>query len=78
MDYTDKINDLTMLIIGSPNDVGLLMERGRLHHKMGSLDKALNDFISVLHIDSENIEAQEQIDFINDIFRFRYNDLYNP
>lgn len=78
MDYTDKINELATLIEESPNDVRLLIERGRLHHKMGLLDKAMNDFISVMHIDSENVEAQAQIDFINEIFRFRYNDLYNP
>lgn len=78
MDYTDKINELATLIEESPNDVRLLIERGRLYHKMGLLDKAMNDFISVMHIDSENVEAQAQIDFINEIFRFRYNDLYNP
>lgn len=72
-----ELKRLSQLIDEEPFAENYLL-RARLYHKSGQLDKALNDFIKVKELDPDNIEAQENVKLICDIFDFRYKDYYNP
>lgn len=72
-----ELKRLTTLIDEEPFAENYLL-RARLYYKTGQLDKALNDFIKVKGEDPDNLEAQEHIKMISDIFDFRYKDYYNP
>lgn len=82
MDLANKIADdilhLTEAIEKAPSDHNLYMERGKLHQRSGSFDKALNDFIQVTELDAGNTEAEGYILILQEIFSFRYFDIYNP
>ena len=73
-----RIADLTAQIAARPEDVDLLLERGRLHYRMGEWGPALNDFNAVLRIDAEHVEARQFAQMVQEIFEFRYKDIYNP
>lgn len=73
-----RIADLTAQIAARPEDVDLLLERGRLHYRMGEWGPALNDFNAVLRIDTEHVEARQFAQMVQEIFEFRYKDIYNP
>lgn len=62
----------------SPDEIGLLLQRGKLHHREGRFDQAYNDFVRVLALDPGNAEAQGYLSLLKEIFAFRYTDLYNP
>lgn len=62
----------------SPDEVALLLQRGKLHHREGRFDQAYNDFVRVLALDPGNAEAQGYLSLLKEIFAFRYTDLYNP
>jgi hypothetical protein len=38
----------------------------------------MNDFIAIQELDPQNKEAQEYLDFLNEILNFRNLDMYNP
>ena len=73
-----RIADLTAQIAARPEDVDLLLERGILHYRMGEWGPALNDFNAVLRIDAEHVEARQFAQMVQEIFEFRYKDIYNP
>lgn len=77
-EFDIKLAELTAEIENSPDSAPLLMERGKLYQKAGINDKALNDFLKVVELDSSNEEASEYIKMIREIFAFRYMDYYNP
>ena len=72
-----RIQVLNDCIDRTPGNEELLMERGRLYRRTGDLRKALNDFIAVLEIDPENKEARAYADMLNEIFEYRYTEIYN-
>ncbi len=74
----EKILALTEAIQKTPSDHNLYLERGKLYQQNGSFDKALNDFIQVTELDAGNSEAEGYISILQDIFSFRYFDIYNP
>lgn len=74
----NEVNILSIEITGNPNDDELYMERGKLYHRMGVFDKALNDFIKARALNKDNIEAKQYISMIKEIFEYRYTDIYNP
>ena len=85
MDYTGstanidiQIAVLTEAIENNPKDDVLYVERGKLYHQKGEFHKALNDFTSAAAINPQNKEADSYIEIIQEIFAYRYKDLYNP
>ena len=56
----------------------LLVERGKLHYRMGEWGPALNDFNAALRIDDTHVEAKEFARMVQEILEFRYKDIYNP
>ena len=62
----------------NPTESELYLERGKLSHRSGVFDKALNDFIRVRELEPGHVEAKEYIAMISEIFEFRYKDIYNP
>ena len=77
-EFEERLADINSRLGENITDVGLLMERGRLYHKAGVKDKALNDFLKVAELDPSNTEAREYIKLLKEIFAFRYMDYYNP
>lgn len=73
-----EISVLTDAIEKNPKDDMLYVERGKLYHQKGVFDKALNDFTKAAAINPENTEADSYIEIIQEIFSYRYKDLYNP
>ena len=73
-----RIAALTARITERPGDVELLLERGKLHYRMGEWGPALNDFNAVLRIDAAHVEAQQFAQMVQEILEFRYKDIYNP
>ena len=65
-------------LAADPANTGLLLERGRLHHRLSEWGAALNDFNAVLRLDPACEEARQYIDMIQEILAFRYKDIYNP
>ncbi|WP_297449806.1 hypothetical protein [uncultured Alistipes sp.] len=74
----EEIEALDRAVDRTPDDSALYMRRGKLHHKAGAFDKALNDFLRVRELSGPNPEADGYIDMLREIFAFRYGDLYNP
>ena len=73
-----RIAELTARIAARPGDVELLLERGKLHYRMGEWGPALNDFNAVLRTDAAHVEAQQFAQMVQEILEFRYKDIYNP
>ena len=73
-----RIAALTAQLAARPDDVGLLLERGKLHYRLSEWGPALNDFNAVLRIDAGHVEAQQFARMVQEIFEFRYKVIYNP
>ncbi len=69
---------LTTALEKNPKDDSLYLERGKLYHRKGQFDKALNDFTRAAALNPENREADSYIEILREIFNYRYKDLYNP
>jgi nicotinate-nucleotide adenylyltransferase len=85
MDYTGsttnidiQIEVLTEALEQSPKDDTLYVERGKLYHQKGVFNKAQNDFQRAAAINPNNKEAESFIELIQEIFKYRYKDIYNP
>ena len=85
MDYTGsttnidiRIEVLTQAIENTPGDDTLYVERGKLYHQKGLFDKAQNDFRRAAAFNPNNREAESYIELIQEIFNYRYKDIYNP
>ena len=85
MDYTGsttnidiQIGILTEAIGNNPKDDTLYVERGKLYHQKGLFDKAQNDFQRAAALNPNNSEAESYIELIQEIFNYRYKDIYNP
>ena len=72
------ISVLSAAIDQSPAEYTLYMERGKLYHRKGDFDKALNDFTKAVQIKPHDMEAATYIEMIREILNYRYKDLYNP
>ena len=68
----------TAQIAAEPGNTALLVERGKLHYRMGEWGPALNDFNAALRIDDTHVEAKEFARMVQEILEFRYKDIYNP
>ncbi|GHV01115.1 hypothetical protein FACS1894159_08360 [Bacteroidia bacterium] len=73
-----RIIELDRALAETPDDATLYLERGKLHYKLGKMDRSLNDFVRVREIAPDNVEAGEYVDMISEIFEFHYKDIYNP
>ena len=73
-----RIAALTAQIAEQPDGVELLLERGKLHYRLSEWGPALNDFNAVLRIDPAHVEARQFAQMVQEIFEFRYKDIYNP
>lgn len=73
-----RIEALSERLAAAPHDVGLLVERGKLHYRTGAWGPALNDFNAVLRLDAGHVEARQYADMVREILEFRYKDIYNP
>lgn len=69
---------LDQRIEAEPDDVALLVERGKFHYRRNEWGKALNDFNRVRRADPACAEAEEFARMVEEILTFRYTDLYNP
>ncbi|WP_418991304.1 nicotinate (nicotinamide) nucleotide adenylyltransferase [Alistipes sp.] len=69
---------LTAQIENTPDDIALLLERGRLHFRLDEWGAALNDFNRVLQADASHAEARQLANMVREILAFRYKDIYNP
>jgi len=85
MDYTGsttnidiQIGILTEAIEQNPKDDSLYLERGKLYHQKGLFYKAQNDFQRAAALNPNNKEAESYIELIQEIFNYRYKDIYNP
>ena len=63
---------------GRPSNARCMMRRGRLLYRAGLFHRALNDFRKARELDGTNAEADAYIEMLQEIFDFRYTDLYNP
>ena len=73
-----RIAALTTQLAARPDDIELLLERGKLHYRLSEWGPALNDFNAVLRIDAGHVEARQFAQMVQEIFEFRYKDIYNP
>ena len=73
-----QLEELNNKIEQQPNCIELLFERGNLHQRLGNFGVAMNDFIAIQELDPQNQQAQEYLDFLNEILNFRNLDMYNP
>lgn len=73
-----RVEALTERLAADPHDIGLLIERGKLHYRLGAWGPALNDFNAVLRLDPAHVEAGEYARMVGEILEFRYKDIYNP
>ena len=73
-----RIAALTGQLAEHPDDIDLLLERGKLHYRLSEWGPALNDFNAVLRIDAGHVEARQFAQMVQEIFEFRYKDIYNP
>ena len=73
-----QLEELNNNIDQQPNCIELLFERGKLHQRLGNFGAAMNDFIAIQELDPQNQQAQEYLDFLNEILNFRNLDMYNP
>ena len=77
-ELTDEITALNSAIEQRPDDARLLIRRGKLLHRTGRFDCALNDFLRAKRLCPDNPEADAYIALLREIFAFRHFDLYNP
>ena len=77
-ELTDEITALNSAIEQRPDDARLLIRRGKLLHRTGRVDCALNDFLRAKRLCPDNPEADAYIALLREIFAFRHFDLYNP
>ena len=73
-----RIEELDRAIGRTPEQSALYMRRGRLLYRAGLVHRALNDFRKARELDGTNAEADAYIEMLQEIFDFRYTDLYNP
>ncbi len=73
-----QIEVLTDALEQYPKDDKLYVERGKLYHQKGFFDKAQNDFQRAAALNPNNKEAESFIELIQEIFNYRYKDIYNP
>lgn len=78
MENCNEIERLSIAISGSPEDVSLLIERGKAYFRAHDFGHALDDFNQVLLRDEANMEVRQYVKMINEILEYRYKDIYNP
>ena len=57
IDYPSAINDLSKMIIFSPDDIGAFFARGIYYQEFNQHQSAINDFSKVISEDSKNVAA---------------------
>ncbi len=62
----------------SPADLNLLQLRGHLYYKMQKWGDAMNDFVTILEVDPENVEAQSKLEMARNILGYFTPDMFNP
>ena len=73
-----RIAMLNSQLEAEPENVELLLERGKLHYRHNEWGAALNDFNTVLRLNPQHEEARQFIEMVQEILEFRYTDIYNP
>lgn len=69
---------LNVCILSNPKDAQALLLRGRIHYKMQCWGEAMNDFSSVLELDSDNSEAKSGFEMAQNILGYFTPDMFNP
>ena len=59
-------------------DIQYLLLRGRIHYKMQNWGDAMNDYASVLELDSGNSEANAGLEMTKNILTYFTPDMFNP
>jgi len=80
-DQNDLKKSLLVLdeILGmNPAEVLSLNLRARIHYKMQSWGKAMNDYAAVLEIDPANQEAKSGMEMAKSILGYFTPDMFNP
>ena len=73
-----RVETLSGRIAAEPQNTELVVERGKLHYRLGEWGPALNDFNAVLRLDAAHVEAAQYARMVQEILEFRYKDIYNP
>ena len=73
-----RLAAVTAQLAERPDDIDLLLERGKLHYRLNEWGAALNDFNRARHLDPDHVEARQFVEMIEEILAFRYKDIYNP
>ena len=60
------------------SDIQTLLLRGRIHYKMQKWGDAMNDFSSVLDLDTDNPEAKSGLQMAQNILGYFTPDMFNP
>ena len=69
---------LNKLIFEDSSDLSLLLLRARIFYKMQKWGDAMNDYNSVLEIDTVNLEAKSGLEMARNILGYFTPDLFNP
>lgn len=72
------LEELDRALEKTPDSTELLIVRGKRYYQEGRFDRAYNDFNHILTLDPTCQEAQNYVSLLQEIFAFRYTDLYNP
>jgi len=70
-----KLNEFLQI---NNNDINAYLLRARIHNKMQSWGNAMNDYYSVLELESDNIEALLGIEMAKSILGYFTPDMFNP
>lgn len=66
-----KIALVNSSLENNPQDIDLLLERGRLNYRQQQWEASMNDFQRVLQIAPEHVEAKQYIEMMQEILGFR-------
>lgn len=76
--YMDTLTTINASIAFEPENAELYVTRGKFYHKTGILDMALSDFLHALELNPNHKEAKVHVEIIQNIFKCRFTDIYNP
>ena len=69
---------LNELILTNGSDIQALNLRGRIYYKSQKWGDAMNDYSSVIEIDSDNAEAKTGLAMARNILGYFTPDMFNP
>lgn len=81
--YEDNRPDDSLLlvndhILSNPTDWQGYLLRARIHYQMQNWGSAMNDYLQVLEIDSQNQDAKAGFELTSNILSYFTPDMFNP